>query len=110
MDTIEPPLELDAPALERAAPLAGIGRKSGDLVVGLSAVRRTQDLALIVLESSLSRHTFTELARRRRAGVLVFQVDSLSPLTAAIGRQDARVVGVKRGPLAEGVIARLQDG
>ena len=100
---------LDADALCRAAPLAGIGRKSGDLIVGLSAVRRTQHLALVIVEEGISRHTLSELARLAQRGTRVFQTPNLSPLTQAFGRTDLRVVAVKRGNLARGLMARLMQ-
>lgn len=94
-------------ALIRAAALAGIGRKSGDLVAGLSAVRRSRDLALIVVESGISNNTLDELVRYTRHGTRVYQVEALLPLTSMFGRCEVRVIGVKRGPLAAGMMARL---
>jgi hypothetical protein len=99
--------ELSPEALARAAPLAGIGRKSGDLVLGLSAVRRTDGLALILVESGISPRTLNELGRHRQRGVQVYQVQALLPLTAMLGRSDAHVIGVKRGALADGMMAKL---
>jgi hypothetical protein len=99
--------ELGADALLRAAPLAGIGRKCGDLVTGLSAVRRAKDLALVIVAADISRHTLSELARLQQGGTQVFRTPSLAPFTGAFGRTDLQVIAVKRGNLARGLMAKL---
>ena len=100
--------EVDSQVVARASNLIGLGARSGAVVVGLSAVRRTGDLALVFLAASVSANTQEELSRLQRAGVRVVRCPSLEPLTAAMGRQDASVVGVRTGSMAAGIIARLE--
>ncbi len=85
----------------------GVGAQAGTVVVGLSGVRRTRDLALVFLDASVSANTQGELAHLQSRGVRVFRCDDLSELTGSMGRQDASVVGVKVGPLAEGMMKAL---
>ena len=99
--------QLPAAALQGAASLGGIGLRAGHLVVGLSAVRRTSDLALVLLVAGISPHTRRELASLVRRGVRVFQVDDLEPLAAPMGRPGIRVLGIKAGPFASGMARRL---
>ena len=99
---------LDGPAAEAISSLIGIGCQSGDTVMGLSAVRRVSKLAYLFASPDLAAGTWKELWRRRRAGTRLFQVADLSRLTAASGRVDLSVVGVKPGGLAAGIAARLE--
>ena len=43
------------------------------------------------------------MTRLERQGARVFRCAALTVLTRTIGREDASVVGVKAGPLAEGM-------
>ena len=99
--------ELGSHILARASSLIGPGARSGAVVVGLSAVRRTGDLALVFLAASVSANTQKELSRLERDGVRVVRCSSLEPLTAVLGRQDASVLAVREGPMATGILARL---
>ena len=99
--------EISSEAAARAASLIGLGARSGAVVVGLSAVRRTRDLALIFVDATLSANTQSELERRRRQGVRLFRLAPLSALTGTMGREDASVLGVRQGSMAEGLLARL---
>ena len=96
--------EAGAAAISR---LIGIGCQSGDTVMGLSAVRRVRQLAYLFASADLAAGTWKELGRRRRTGTRLFRVADLSSLTAAAGRGDLLVVGVKPGGLASGIAARL---
>jgi hypothetical protein len=100
-------VELAPAALIRAASLAGMGRKSGDLVVGLSAIRRTRELALVLVETGIASRTLMELAALQHRGAQVFRVQALAPLTRVFGRDDVHVIAVKRGHLADGMLAKL---
>ena len=100
--------ELDAESAARLASLVAIGRQSGDTVVGLSGVRRTKGLAYVFADAGLAAGTWRELERLRRQGVRLFRLESLQVLTRSFGREDALVVGVKRGNLAQGIGGRLE--
>lgn len=100
-------LLLDAPAAKAIAPLVGIGGKSGDTVVGLSALRRSRPLAYVFAAPGLSAGTLRELAGWRREGTLVCRVESWADLAGPTGREDALVIGIRPGNLAEGVGRRL---
>ncbi len=89
------------------APLLGIGCRSGDTVVGLSGVRRTEKLAYIFADMSLAERTLRELEEEEKKGVCVFGLEDFALLTRTFGREDARVVGVKIGSLADGIEKRL---
>jgi len=101
--------ELSREAACRIGPLVGIGGKSGDTVCGLSAVRRTRALAYVFVAAGLAAGTRRELSRLCRQGTRVFRVEGLEELTRAVGRAGVSVVGVKRGPLAEGIGRRLGE-
>ena len=101
---------LTAEAVARLASLAAIGRKSGATVVGLSAVRRTRDLALVLVDEAVSANTMQELASLQHRGIRVFSAASLLPLTRAFGREGVLVVGVRQGALAQGLSQRLAAG
>ncbi|MCY3761323.1 MAG: hypothetical protein OXH50_08730 [Gemmatimonadetes bacterium] len=88
--------------------LIGIGCQSGDTVMGLSAVRRVRKLAYLFASPDLAAGTWKELGRRRRSGTRLFRVADLPRLTAAAGRGDLSVVGVKPGGLAAGIAERLE--
>ena len=47
------------------------------------------------------------MAAWEQCGACVFLVDEYVRLTEAFGRQDARVVGVHAGSLADGIAGRL---
>ena len=100
--------EVGSQVIARASSLIGLGARSGAVVVGLSAVRRAGDLVLVFVAASVSANTQKELSRLRRKGARVVRCHSLEPLTAAMGRQDASVVGVRTGPMAAGILARLE--
>ena len=99
---------LDQAAAEAISNLIGIGCQSGDTVLGLSAVRRIRKLAYLFASADLAAGTWKELGRRRRAGTRLFRVADLPRLTAASGRVDLSVVGVKPGGLAAGIAERLE--
>ncbi|MGY8824675.1 MAG: hypothetical protein ACKVJG_12195 [Candidatus Latescibacterota bacterium] len=92
------------------APLLGIGCSSGDTVVGLSSLRRTEKLAYIFADAALAERTLRELEEWQKKGACVFGLEEFTLLTRAFGREDARVVGVKRGSLAKGIKKRLNKG
>ena len=95
--------ELDAAVAASLASLVGIGCQSGDTVLGLSAVRRTKELAFVFVDSSLAAGTQRELARLGRFGTRVYRVSPLSQVTQKAGREDVSVVGVRKGALADGI-------
>lgn len=94
---------------ERLAPLLSIGGKSGDTVVGLSAVRRTRDLAFIFAAATVGGNTWSELQQRRSRGTRVLRVDDMTVLTRGLGRTDASIIAIKTGSLAQGVAGRLAE-
>lgn len=100
---------LDAAQARVIAPLVGIGGKSGDTVVGLSALRRSRPLAWVFVSPDLGPATLRELAAWRREGTAVCQVQDWRELAGRCGRPDASVIGVRPGALAEGVQRRLRD-
>ena len=73
----------------------------------MSAVRRTDGLAFVFAGSELAERTLRELACK--PGAMVYQVPDMQQLTGAFGREDAQVVGVKRGDLASGLAKRLEE-
>jgi hypothetical protein len=95
--------ELPTGAAARTSRLMGVGAQSGAVVVGLSGVRRAKGLALVFLDASVSDNTQREMTRLERRGARVFRCTALADLTRTIGREDVSVVGVKAGPLAEGM-------
>ena len=104
---VSDPLELDIDKARALASLVGIGCQSGDVVMGLSAVRRLKSPALLFVAASLASGTVTELSRVGVAGRL-YRVPVLKVMTATAGRSDVMVMAVKAGSLAEGMIARLE--
>ena len=101
--------ELAAEAAERTSRLLGPGARSGVVVVGLSGVRRTRNLALVFIDASVSDNTQREMARLTEHGTRVLRCACLGDLTRTMGREDASVVGVKAGPLARGIVKLLPD-
>ena len=104
--------ELPALSLEEAtriAPLVGIGGKSGDTVIGLTALRRCGPLAYIFTAPRLSAGTLRELSARRREGTVFYQVEDWESLAGVLGRSDTSVLGIKAGSLAEGIGRLLQS-
>ena len=102
--------ELPALGREEAraiAPLVGIGGKSGDTVVGLSALRRSRPLAYVFAAPGLGAGTLRELAGWRRQGTVIYSVEGWAELAGPVGREDALVIGIRPGPLAEGVGRKL---
>ena len=73
----------------------------------MSTVRRTDGLAFVFAGSELAERTLRELAGK--PGAMVYQVADMQQLTRAFGREDAQVVGVKRGDLASGLAKRLEE-
>lgn len=100
--------QLGRAAARAIAPLVGIGGKSGDTVVGLSALRRSRPVAYVFAAPGLSAGTLRELAGWRGEGTRVYRVETWSDLAGPTGREDALVIGVKPGTLAEGLERRLQ--
>ena len=99
---------LDPAAAKAIAPLLGIGGKSGDTVVGLSALRRCRPLAYVFVAPGLGAGTLRELAGWRRQGTAVCRVEDWAELVGPVGREDALVIGIKPGPMAEGVRQKLR--
>ena len=105
-----PELELlSLAAATRIAPLVGIGGKSGDTVIGLTAVRRCGPLAYLFTAPRLSEGTLRELSARWREGTRIFRVEAWEALAGALGRGDTSVIGIKTGALAQGVERRLSE-
>lgn len=109
-ETVQAP---DLPRLEAAraaalASLVAIGARFGDTVVGLTAVRRAPDLALVLADARLASRTLHELAARRTTGTVVYLVDDLAVVAGVLGREEVRVLGVRPGSLADGLSARLR--
>ena len=100
---------LDQAAAKAIGPLVGIGGKSRNTVVGLSALRRSRPVAYVFAAPGLSAGTLRELAGWRHDGTRVYRVESWADLAGPIGREDALVIGILPGTLAEGVGRRLQD-
>ena len=100
-------MNLEVATAQSLTSLVGIGCQSGDVVMGLSAVRRVGSLALIFADASLAEGTLKELSRLAHHGTRVFRVSPLSTMTAVAGRQDVMVMGVKEGSLAEGMAKKL---
>ncbi|MCC7262890.1 MAG: hypothetical protein IT369_10245 [Candidatus Latescibacteria bacterium] len=100
---------LDGARGRAIAPLVGIGGKSGDTVIGLSALRRNRPLALVFASPGLAEGTLAELAGWRREGALLFVVEEWEVVAGRVGRPDALVLGIRPGPLAEGIQRRLQS-
>ena len=104
------PEELDGDAAASLASLVGIGCQSGDTVMGLSAVRRTRELAFVFADAGVADGTMAQLARLQRMGTRVYRVSPLSEMTQKAGRGDVSVLGVKRGSLADGIGKKLVKG
>ena len=102
-------LALTSEIVARLAPLVSIGGKSGDTVVGLSAVRRVRQLAYIFVGANVAENTWTELVRRRSKATRVLRVPNAADLTAGLGRHDASIIAIKTGPLAKGIAGRLTE-
>jgi hypothetical protein len=96
-------MDLEAESVIRASRLMGVGAQSGAVVVGLSGVRRTRGLALVFVAASVSENTQREMGRLENQGARIFRCEDLADLTRTMGREDAKVVGVKSGPLAKGI-------
>ncbi len=99
---------MDEDASARLAPLVAIGCSSGDTVIGLSAVRRTRKLAFVLLDDQLAEGTRRELTALSRFGTQLLHLPSLVAVTRLFGREEVKVVGVKRGALARGIAAKLE--
>lgn len=100
---------LDGAQARAIAPLVGIGGKSGDTVVGLSALRRSRPLAWVFAAPGLSEGTLRQLAGWQREGTVLCQVEDWAELAGRLGRPDALVIGIRPGALAEGLKRRLQS-
>lgn len=109
-----PPIDAQAPvwltALEAAslASLLAIGAQSGATLVGLNAVRRADRLALVFVDSRLASRTRHELVAWGQRGARVYMLEDLAALAAPLGRQDVRVLAVRAGSVAAGLVARLR--
>ncbi|MBT3345466.1 MAG: hypothetical protein HN712_06155 [Gemmatimonadetes bacterium] len=102
------PLEtLTREQAQAVAALIAMGAQGGVTVLGLSGVRRTREVRVVFLDVTVSQNTQQELGKRTRSGCRVFLVDGLEVITSRMGREDARVLAVKPGPLADGVMAKL---
>ena len=81
--------ELSSAAAARLASLVGIGCQSGDVVMGLSAVRRAGNgLAFVFADAGLAPGTMAEVSRLHQRGTRVWRVSPLSQMTASAGRSD----------------------
>ena len=89
------------------ASLVGIGCQSGATVMGLSAVRRARELAFVFADSAIAEGTLRELSRLQGSGTRVYRVTPLRLLTAAAGREEVLVVGIKPGSLAAGIARKM---
>ena len=98
---------LDADAAVRLAPLVAIGCRSGATVVGLSAVRRTKKLAYVLLDDEAAPGTQRELAQLGRWGTQLLHLPSVAVVAQSFGRADVKIIGIKRGTLAQGIAAKL---
>lgn len=98
--------ELDPQAVARIAPLVRIGGKSGDTVCGLSAVRRARELAYVFVDAGVAEGTVRQL---RRQGAQVWVARAWEELAGSLGRAEVLVLGIKAGPLAEGIARRLAE-
>ena len=105
--TDEAVVDLAEEIAQSLASLVGIGCQSGDVVMGLSAVRRVGSLAMVFADASLAEGTLSELSRLARHGTRVFRVSPLSLMTAVAGREEVSVMGVKEGSLAAGMSKKL---
>ena len=101
--------ELSSAAAASLASLVGIGCQSGDVVMGLSAVRRTSALAFVFADAGIAAGTLAQMGWLRHTGTRVFVVSPLQQMTAVAGRGDVSVMGVKQGALADGMRARLES-
>jgi len=102
--------ELSSAAAKAIASLIGIGCQSGDVVMGLSSVRReSAQLAFVFADAGIATGTLDEVARLRLSGTRVGRVSPLSLMTASAGRSDVSVVGVRAGSLADGIRAKLES-
>jgi L-alanine-DL-glutamate epimerase-like enolase superfamily enzyme len=101
--------ELSSSAAAGLASLVGIGCQSGDVVMGLSALRRVNGLAFVFADTDIAPGTMAEVSRQQKSGTRVFRVSPLSQMTASAGRTDVSIMGVKSGSLADGIRARLES-
>ncbi len=103
--------ELSSTAAASLASLVGIGCQSGDVAMGLSAVRRAGNgLAFIFADAGIAPGTMAEVSRLHQRGTRVFRVSPLSQMTVSAGRSDVSIMGVKSGSLADGIRAKLESG
>ena len=91
----------------RVAPLLGVGCSSGDVILGLSAVRRVHRLAFILVSQTLSAGTVRQLMLLTRQGTQVYIVQEIEVVRQRVGRPDIAVIGIKPGALAQGVAKQL---
>ena len=105
--TDEAVVDLSEEIAQSLASLVGIGCQSGDVVMGLSAVRRVGSLAIVFADASLAEGTLSELSRLTRHGTRVFRVSPLSLMTTVAGRGEVSVMGVKEGSMAAGMNKKL---
>jgi hypothetical protein len=101
------PLTLSAVLGAQVAPLLGIGCRSGDVVLGLSAVRRVRKLAFVLVSQTVSAGTVRQLMLLTRQGTKVYIVDAMEVIHQRLGRPDIAVIGIKPGALAQGVGKQL---
>ena len=105
--TTSPVEALTGQQAQAVAALVAMGAQGGVTVLGLSGVRRTRQAQFVFIDVSVSANTLQELGKRTRSGCRVFLVDGLEVITSRMGREDARVLAVKPGPLADGIMAKL---
>ena len=109
MSDTEPP-RLNRDQAAALTSLVGIGCKSRDTVLGLSAVRRVKQLAYVFVSVSTAAGTVRQLAALAQGGTQLFLVQEMEALTRSCGRPDVLVVGIKPGGLARGIAGRLERG
>lgn len=98
---------LTADEAGRVASLVAMGAQSGDTILGLSGVRRMRQVRVVFVDASVADNTLSELARYARQGARVYRVEDLTSITTRMGRQDVRVMAIKPGSLATGLLKKL---
>ena len=93
-------------AARSVASLVAIGRQSGATVVGLSAVRRTKELAFIFFDGNLSSGTVRELSRLADR---LWELEEFEQIVQPFGGQNVHVIAIKQGELARGIGAKLEQ-
>ena len=88
--------------------LLAIGCRSGDVVLGLSSVRRVAHLACIFVSRTLSAGTVRQLLLLAHQGTVIYELEDIELIRVRVGRPDIMVLGIKSGSLAAGVTKKLE--